>query len=108
MRVRFVANNVALKAFEQKNAIIEAGDNKSTLQAVEAYINWFTGEIKSLDNWKAFLPVHENFDAFLKEKLRPVQLKDAYTWECTRADSNEQMERINSFLVQYNAAAQDL
>ena len=107
MRVKFVANNVALKAFEQKNAIIEAGENKNSLQAVEAYINWFTGEIKSLENWKAFLPVHENFDAFLKDKLRPVQLKDAYTWECTQADSEEQKNRIDSFLVQYNNAAKD-
>ena len=107
MRVKFVANNVALKAFEQKNAIIEAGENKNSLQAVEAYINCFTGEIKSLENWKAFLPVHENFDAFLKDKLRPVQLKDAYTWECTQADSEEQKSRIDSFLVQYNNAAKD-
>ncbi len=107
MRVKFVANNVALKAFEQKNAILEAGDAKASLQAVDAYINWFSGEIKSLENWKAFLPEHENFDTFLSEKLRPVALKDAYTWECSKADSQEQMDRINSFLVQYNAAAQD-
>jgi len=108
MRVRFVANNVALKSFEQKNAIIEAGDAKDSLQAVDAYINWFSGEIKSLENWKSFLPVQENFDTFKSEKLRPVQLKDAYTWECTQADSNEQKERIDSFLVQYNVAAKDL
>ena len=30
----------------------------------EAYINWYTGEIKSLENWKNFLPSHENFENF--------------------------------------------
>ncbi len=108
MRVQFVANSVTLKSFEQKNAILEAGDAKDSLKAVDAYINWFTGEIKSLENWKSFLPVHENFEKFSQDKLRPVQLKDAYTWECTKADNDEQMERINSFLVQYNSAARDL
>lgn len=108
MRVIFTVNGTNLKAFEQKNAIIEAGDQKDNLQAFEAYINWYTGEIKSLENWKNFLPSHENYENFCKDKLRPVQLKDPYTWECQKADDQEQMDRINSFLVQYNNAAKDL
>lgn len=108
MRVKFVANNVALKSFEQKNAILEAGNDKNSLKAVDALINWFTGEIKSLENWKSFLPSHEDFEKFKSEKLRPVQLQDAYTWVCESADNQEQMDRINSFLVQYNNAAKDL
>ena len=96
-----------LSEFQNKD-VINIKDGRRIGNIIDCKIDSTTGEIKSLDNWKKFLPSHENYENFCQAKLRPVQLKDPYTWECSKADSQEQMDRINSFLVQYNNAAKDL
>ena len=72
MRVKFTVDNKPLKSIEQKAAIIEAGDSSDRLVAVEPYISARTGEIKSLECWKEFLPSQYNFDDFKNTYLSPL------------------------------------
>ena len=102
MRVKFTVDNKPLKSIEQKAAIIEAGDSSDRL------ISARTGEIKSLECWKEFLPSQYNFDDFKNTYLRPLKLQDKYTWVPAEPLKEEEAKDINMYLGQYNLAAHDI
>ena len=108
MRVKFTVDNKPLKSIEQKAAIIEAGDSSDRLVAVEPYISARTGEIKSLECWKEFLPSQYNFDDFKNTYLRPLKLQDKYTWVPAEPLKEEEAKDINMYLGHYNLAAHDI
>ena len=86
----------------------EAGDSSDRLVAVEPYISARTGEIKSLECWKEFLPSQYNFDDFKNTYLRPLKLQDKYTWVPAEPLKEAEAKDINMYLGQYNEAAHDL